>query len=288
MVDPPVHKFGTLVLGGGGAKGLGILGSLAYFHSLDLLGPKRISGTSIGSVIAVLIGLRISPEEIFRVASTMEAPLRGGKNLANFPRRFGVWSLTKSLAPFYAYLLAEFGESPTFAEYFERTGVHLKITASSVDRLQCVYFDHLVYPNVKVFDAVRASCCLPGIFKSVKINGEYYVDGGFVKNFPLDAWGPEVPNEDILAIAVSGFPPLERVKTVWQYFSRLAALFIMSHVRSAVNSRPGSTIIEIVLSDIPLIPTFVPKSKKKEAYLKGWAEAETRHSKKVFTLEEAL
>ena len=104
----------------------------------------------------------------------------------------------------------------------------------------------------------------------------------------MDAWGPDIPDEDILAVAVSGFPPIERVKTVWQYFARLAALFIMSHVRSAVNSRSGSTIIEIVLTDIPLIPTFIPKAKKREAFLKGWAEAETRHSKKVLALKEAL
>lgn len=282
------RKFGTLVLGGGGAKGLGILGALAYFHSLDLLDPKRISGTSIGSVIAVLLGMKVSPQEIFEVASSMKNPLRGGKKLINFPTKFGVWSLTKSLSPFYVYLLAHFGSSPTLLEYYEKTGVHLKIAASNVDRLECVYFDHLSHPKVRVIDAVRASCCLPGIFKAVKINGEYYVDGGFVKNFPLDAWGPDVPDEDILAIAVSGFPVKETVKTVWQYFARLAALFIMSHVRSAVNSRPNSMIIEIILADIPLIPTFIPKAKKEEAYLKGWAEAETRHSKKVFTLKEAL
>lgn len=281
-------KFHTLVLGGGGAKGLGILGALDYFHSLDLLDPQRISGTSIGSVIATLLGLRIPPREIFRVASTMKNPLRGGKNLLDFPSKFGIWSLTKSLAPFYAHLIAHFGHSPTFKEYFDDTGVHIKITASSVDRLEAVYFDHIQHPDVRVIDAVRASCCLPGIFKAVKIGGEYFVDGGFVKNLPIDAWGPEIPDEDILIIAVSGIPRRESVNTVWQYFSRLAALFVMSHVRSSVETRPESTIVEIILTDIPLIPTYIPKAKKLEAFLKGRADAETRHSRRILKLDRKL
>lgn len=283
------QKYHTLVLGGGGAKGLAILGSLDFFYSLDLVDPQRISGTSIGSVIAVLLGLGMHPREIYEIAIEVEEPLRGAKNYAMVMAKYGVWSLTKSLAPFITRLLSYFdGKSPTLLEYYEATGIHLKVCASNVNRLEAVYFDHVSYPEVRVVDAIRASCCLPGIFKAVKILGEYYVDGGFVKNLPADAWGPEIPDEDLLILAVSGFPANEKINNAWSYFSRLAALFIMSHVRSAVKARPQSMIVEVVLKDIPLIPSFVSKKRKREVFAQGRAEAETRYSRKILTLKEVL
>src|SRR3989442_7752944 len=57
--------------------------------------------------------------------------------------------------------------------------------------------------DIRVADAVFASCALPGYFPPHEISGRFYVDGAVVSNVPFDAaraLGPEL----IVAVDVSG------------------------------------------------------------------------------------
>lgn len=292
MTDPScLGPYTTLVLGGGGTKGLSILGSLAYFHKKGLLAVNKISGTSIGSIIGVLYGLGVSPREIFKIALSVETPLQGDKSkLAKILKKYGVWSLTKSLAPFIRVIFSHFGgKSPTLLEYYQKTGVHLKVCACNINNLEAVYFDHITRPGVKLVDSLRASCCIPGLFRSVKIEGDYYVDGGFVKNFPLDAWPSSmVPDHEILGVSVSGFPLREEINDVWGYISRIAALAIITHTKSAVRARPGVLVVETILENIPLIPTSITPEIKKTIYGKGMKDAKICHDDKIKSITKAF
>jgi len=62
--------------------------------------------------------------------------------------------------------------------------IHLYLCATNVETGRIRLFTHT---DLSI-DAVLASACLPTIFQSVKIDGEYYWDGGYVGNpaiFPL-------------------------------------------------------------------------------------------------------
>jgi len=284
-MEPDGKKFSTLALGGGGSKGISVLGTLDYFHKQGSLSSvKRISGTSIGSVIGSLIGIGLAPETIHQIGKQVETPLQGKVNYAKVLQNYGLWSLSKSLAPFIVHLLEYFGKSPTFEEYYQKTSVHLKVCASNLNKLESVYFDHMSFPKVEVIDALRASCCIPGIFKAVKIKGDHYVDGGFVKNFPLDAW-ESIAGEEILGIAVSGTPTRKEIANHWDYLARIASLAIMSHVHSATKSRPDVLIVRTVLEDVPLIPAFMSEEQKEEIYKRGQLDGKTYDSKKILILE---
>lgn len=275
----------TLVLGGGGSKGISIVGTLSYFHSLDKLQEiKRISGTSIGSVIGSLIGIKMSPESIFKISANVDTPLKGNVNYSLVFRKYGVWSLSKSLYPFTSRLIEYFGKSPTFKEYYELTGVHLKVCTSNLNKLECVYFDHITHPDILVIDALRASCCIPGVFKAVKIKGDFYVDGGFVKNFPLDAW-EDIPDEEILGIVVSGTTTRMEIKNGWEYIGRLTSLAIIPHIHSALKTRVNALIIKSVLEDVPLLPTSLSEETKEFIYKRGILDGKTYSSKKVVELD---
>ena len=284
-MEPPTKIFSTLALGGGGSKGISVLGTLDYFYKQGSLSSvKRISGTSIGSVIGSLIGIGLTPESIHQIGKQVETPLQGKVDYTKVLKNYGLWSLSKSLAPFTFHLLEYFGKSPTFEEYHQKTGVHLKVCASNLNKLESVYFDHLSFPKIEVIDALRASCCIPGIFKTVKIKGDYYVDGGFVKNFPLDAW-ETIPGEEILGIAVSGTPIRKEISNHWEYLARIASLAVMSHVHSATKSRPDVLIIRTVLEDVPLIPAFMTEEQKEEIYKRGQLDGKTYDSRRVVSLK---
>ena len=44
---------------------------------------------------------------------------------------------------------------------------------------------HHTHPEWKVIDAVYASSCLPVLFEPFEHSGDYYIDGGVLKNYPL-------------------------------------------------------------------------------------------------------
>ena len=62
-----MDEYNTLVLSGGGIKGLLILGALQYLYETGKLQKKNIRkyiGTSIGAIINVLLIIGYEPKEI--------------------------------------------------------------------------------------------------------------------------------------------------------------------------------------------------------------------------------
>ena len=55
---------------------------------------------------------------------------------------------------------------------------------TSVTRRQRVYLSHTSHPHVRVVDAIAASCCIPGVFRPVQIDGEFMVDGNLLETIP--------------------------------------------------------------------------------------------------------
>jgi len=48
------------------------------------------------------------------------------------------------------------------------------------------YFNYILTPDIKVIDAIRASCSLPILFPPYKIDTKFYYDGGICNNCPAD------------------------------------------------------------------------------------------------------
>jgi len=48
------------------------------------------------------------------------------------------------------------------------------------------YFNYILTPDIKVIDAIRASCSLPIVFPPYKIDTKFYYDGGICNNCPAD------------------------------------------------------------------------------------------------------
>lgn len=61
-----------------------------------------------------------------------------------------------------------------------------KIPAHGNDTFEMKIFSAEHTPNVEIALVVRASVSIPKLFKPVKINGNKYVDGGCINNFPVD------------------------------------------------------------------------------------------------------
>lgn len=156
----------TLVLSGGGIKGLAHVGLLAALqdHGIKV---KAISGTSAGALVGALYGSGMTIDMIvdFFKSYTLFQPF-------NFSlKKPGIFSTDR-----YRNIL-----KANLKETFEDLSIPLYVCASDLMSGEPKYFNkgELVLP-------VLASCAVPLLFSPVEIGERMYTDGGVIDNFPID------------------------------------------------------------------------------------------------------
>jgi NTE family protein len=174
----PARPF-TLVLSGGGLKGLAHIGVLRALQERGLE-PTLVVGSSIGSLIggAWAAGvsteqmearaLRVRRRDVFQVAHTDVAF-----------RRLMAPALYRG-EPLQALVSSLVGDV-TFRELARPLLVN---TADLHTGMQVMWGLPGLH-DARVADAVTASCALPGIFPPREIAGRAYVDGAVVENLPV-------------------------------------------------------------------------------------------------------
>ncbi len=169
----------TLVLSGGGLKGLAHVGVL---KALDERGrrPALVVGSSMGSMVAGAWAagmgldemeqraLAVRRRDVFRVAHVDMAIRR--MNAPALYRREPLDALLETIV----------GDR-TFND------LHAPLLVNSVDLLtgQQVTWGLPGRRTVRVADAIFASCALPGVFPPREIQGHFYVDGAVIENLPV-------------------------------------------------------------------------------------------------------
>lgn len=156
-----------IVLSGGGIRGIAHLGVLKAFANTGIK-FSHISGTSAGSIAGAFYAAGIDPEEGFNIFIKTRLlrfvrPAVGALGLINIEHT-----------------------SDLLKEYFpddkiESLKIPLTIAATNFSEGELVYFN-----KGPLIRAIQASSCIPGIFKPIMIDGQMYVDGGILNNFPVE------------------------------------------------------------------------------------------------------
>jgi NTE family protein len=169
----------TLVLSGGGLKGLAHIGVLKALEERGLE-PSLIVGSSMGSLVAaawaagmplpemVERGMAVRRKDIFQVAH-VDMALKRMRSPAVY-RREPLDELIGSLV----------GDRT-----FQDLKRALVINTVELNSGMQVLWGLPGLRQVRVADAVFASCALPGIFPPREIEGRWYVDGAVVENMPV-------------------------------------------------------------------------------------------------------
>jgi NTE family protein len=217
-----------LALQGGGAHGAftwGVLDRLLEEESLEI---QAVSGTSAGAMNgAVMVdalkrgGRQHARERLERFWRSIS---EAGDNIFKPGRMllpaFGpnsdwspmaIWSDVLSVVwspydnPFYVNVLAAvIGEElPDFSVLNDDRTPYLFVCATNVKTNQRKIFR----PGELGVSALTASACLPTIFRSVEVNGEFYWDGGYLGNPALYPLRSPMLTPDLLIVWVN---PLDR------------------------------------------------------------------------------
>lgn len=156
-----------LALSGGGAKGILHAGVIKALQERNIK-VSHIAGTSAGALIGALYAAGIPVEEMlhFFQKSNLFHPRKYAFNQAGFFKSSLFVTQISAVIP---------------QDSFEKLNISLSITATDVNNVTSAVFN-----TGPLYEPLLASAAFPGIFTPVEINGNSYIDGGVINNFPAD------------------------------------------------------------------------------------------------------
>lgn len=194
-----VPRIGV-VLGGGALKGMAHIGALRAIREAGIR-PQLYAGSSIGAMIAAAAAsgrsidqlteraLRFRRRDLFRI-----------NHMGMLMERM----LSRSIyleAPLRA-LCDELVDDGTFEQF----ATPLLVTAVDLERGGPVVFGRPGFTQVRVRDAVYASCALPGFFPPGTVGNRVCIDGGTMDNLPVDIAGLDVDALIAVDVGIADVP----------------------------------------------------------------------------------
>lgn len=234
----PTVRPTNLVFQGGGVKGAAYAGALTVMGRQKLLAPvKRVAGTSAGSIVALMVALGYTPQEISNILFGLNFnQFRDGGRLADAERLvkdFGFYKGNFALC-FFECLVerkSPHGRDTTFAQLHElhkkdpETFKDLRIFGTNVDTHLSVEFSHSnpKTAGVRLADAARISMSIPYFFASRVFDGDIYVDGGVLRNYPIRAFDSDTPNEATLGLHLGTSPSPNQISGIVSFTKQMFA-----------------------------------------------------------------
>jgi predicted acylesterase/phospholipase RssA len=99
--------------------------------------------------------------------------------------------------------LAKIDYIPTLKQLKENFNKHLIICTYNLTKRRKEYIDYTNYPDLSCLDATRMSSNLPFLFNDFIYNGDEYIDGGIIENFPLSLMETKLKNTKMISINLS-------------------------------------------------------------------------------------
>lgn len=182
---------------GPGAMGLyAMIGRLKKLNK-ELHKVEEISGSSAGSILALLLALGMSVDKILRIALSLDISEFVNANITLFFNKFGFIGVD----PIRQKLIEICKCDPTFKDLKKK----IYVSAFCLNTSKTIYFSRDTHPDMKVIDAVCMSIAIPLVFECGKYDSNTYVDGGVAEEIPLMPFIDKKPHE-ITCIKIQSVP----------------------------------------------------------------------------------
>ena len=206
------YPFRNLVIEGGGVKGIAYAGAFEVLEQqgiLEQVGP--VAGTSAGAITATLVALRYKPDQIRSLVFNIPfEKLKDGGSTGLFRlfKRFG-WFKGDYFLDLMRCLITNQTKKPvtTFKDLQDMGFRDLHVFSTDLSTGKSVELSAAATPDVEVAFAVRMSMAIPLFFASVDFKDDVFVDGGVLRNYPIDAFDTrEEVNPATLGLHLNGKP----------------------------------------------------------------------------------
>jgi NTE family protein len=281
LAEPPFPPARTaLVLSGGGANGAVEVG---FYKALVESGIKidLVLGTSVGALNGAMIASGLSPDEIYeRWRATRRSDLLRVNWRGFLTRGFRSPSLCCGDA------LRRFYERVIPARRFDQLVIPFATVATDLRTGEVTTTD-----EGDLIEAVRASTAIPGIFPPVEVGGRQLVDGGVLRQIPLDLAVDRGATTCIVALSACRHEPHGLAHGFMDAWTRSFSLAI-----AGAAMRPGffegfaSRVRLIVLEPCFTVPVSVrgmfDLSCTEMLFKLGWEYARARLEQEVFPVSD--
>ena len=200
----------NVVLSGGSYNGFMMLGALKYLSDVgfyEIENIEKIYATSVGSVIATIIALKIPLEDIEVYA--VKRPWKKAFDLStdmlfNMLTEKGIIDRKFFLVIFEKlFKTVDIPIESTMLEFYNRTKIELHFFSLQLNDFEIVDMSYKTHPGLNIIDALYMSCSIPFIFQPMFYKSSYMIDGAILCNFPLKQCIENVENlDEILAINI--------------------------------------------------------------------------------------
>lgn len=196
----------TLVISIGGIKGISFIGVLEeLFKKISFKDDiKYIIGSSVGSIIGLLLTLEYTPDEIFSICTEIDFSkftlnkcdkLDGCINseicsLQNL-NSFGLDDCSGMIRLLKSVIHIKCSSNITFKEHYEKYKKELTIVATDIDDLSAKYFNYKETPDEQIINIIKLSISIPIIYIKQNYKNINYTDGGISNYYPIDYYNLE-------------------------------------------------------------------------------------------------
>ncbi len=180
-------KYACL-FGGGAIRGMAYIGAVKAMEELGI-SPHTLAGSSVGSIIAALLAVGYSAEDLKEVFIKVNFELFKDISIGIGP----IFALSKGEV--FLEWVRELIEKKFYGEKYKK-GANRAVTFKDIDKnlvvittnlsnFECKEFSKFETPDYEIASAVRISCCMPGLMKPIEYNNTLLVDGDLQKSWPM-------------------------------------------------------------------------------------------------------
>jgi len=254
-----------LVLPGGGAASIRLLGALKRLHENGIWNETEIEtihAVSAGTLISVLIALKFDMQTIvdyiigrpwdnvFQISLTNIFDVFAKKGF------FGTETIVTFMKPFFN--TKDIDLDITMQQFLELTGIKLFFYTVEVNSFQLITVSSETFPDLPLLEAVHMSAAYPVLLSPVMIDGKCYVDGGIITNYPISHCLKRYPNKNEV-LGIGGKPQGTHIRnisedtTILEYLLELIYKIVVNIYDRRIDIQSREPIPNYVEIDIPSV-----------------------------------
>lgn len=190
-----IYNIEFIAFSGGGVRALAHVGAYQRLQEVFALENKSLykqckgfSGTSCGALVALMAVLGLDALQMVEHTLAFDSKkIWSHMEPLEFATTWGLYNKTDITHEIHSLLEKHLqNRNITFAELAKHTGKSLMVNATCLTDAKVVYFSDVTSPDLEVWRAIVASTSIPILFTPSHIGDKLYVDGGILRNLPID------------------------------------------------------------------------------------------------------
>jgi len=215
-----ISKINTIVLSGGGTKGISYVGFFtSLFKHINRKQIKHYIGVSAGAMFSLCLVLDYTVDEIKQILFKYDFN-KVIPDLTNLDELFLNYGLSdgsemkKLMIDIIEYKIGTDNINITFKDLYDKTNIKLTMCVTNFTSQTVEYWNYQNTPEHSVLDGILATTRVPLFFTPLHINNNYYLDGAIINNYPIDY----IPIEDVecvIGVCLTSRKDIDQIKTLF-------------------------------------------------------------------------